>query len=339
MIDDLTLFAVYESKNTWEQQNPKLAECGYGRFLEDDESIASVVGEIRLAGISVKAWSYSSVEFGPLLRELRRTPRSILWNLTDGYEFFVGANLPAFVQLAGVPHIGSGSYAQMLCQNKHHLKAVAQSLGISSARGVSFNTESRRPFIIPKEIPAPYFVKPTRLDNGIGDQLISPICGNALTALAAAEQLLHAGITDVSVEEFLPGDEFSIVAANGGSWIMECARITYDGAEYFSSKLKDEESYCSVFVNGPKEQAMIAQSVELAQAIKLQDYFRADFRCDSTGLPKLLEVNSSPFLVSRSFDELAKRHFDTRSEMFRVIITHSYLRQMGSVRENLVEAH
>jgi D-alanine-D-alanine ligase-like ATP-grasp enzyme len=339
VVDDLTVFTVFESKSTWEQQNPKFAKCGYGRFLEDDESIASIVAEIRLAGISVKVWPYSSIEFESLLIELRHTPRSILWNLTDGYEFFVGANLPAFVQLANIPHIGSGSYTQMLCQNKHHLKAVAQSIGIASARGVSFNIDSKRPFIIPQEIAPPYFVKPTRLDNSIGDQLVSPICRDTSTALAAVKRLLNVGITDVSVEEFLPGDEFSIVAANGGSWIMECARITYGQAEFFSSTIKDNDICRSEFISGPKEQEMIKQSEDLAKAIKLQDYFRADFRCDFAGNPKLLEVNSNPFLVSQTFDELARRHFGTRPEMFKAIIKHSYLRQRSSVRENPAEAH
>ena len=339
MVDGPTVFAVFESRNTWERENPQLAKCGYGRFLEDDESIASIVEEIRQAGIPVKALPYSRTEFGSLLEELRRTPRSILWNLTDGYEFYVGANLPAFVQLAGLPHIGSGSYTQMLCQNKHHLKAVAQSLGIPCATGVSFNVDSKKPFIIPKEILPPYFVKPTRLDNGIGDQLASPICRDTLTALAAVEQLMHAGIKDVLIEEYLQGDEFTVVAANGGSWVIECAHITYGSAEYFSSTLKDTDNSCTEFVSGPREQVMIAQSVYLSLAIKLQDYFRADFRCDSAGQPKLLEVNSGPFLVGHSFDELARRHFGTRPEMFKAIIMQSYGRQQVPVKENSAEVH
>ena len=335
MINGPTVFAVFESRSAWEQQNPELAKCGYGRFLEDDESIALIVGEIRQAGIPVKAWPHSFVNFGSLLEELRRIPRSILWNLTDGYEFYVGANLPAFVQLAGVPHIGSGSYAQMLCQNKHHLKAVAQSLGIPSAHGISFSFDSKRPLVIPEEILPPYFVKPTRLDNSIGDQLASPICKDAFTASAAVERLFHSGITDVLVEEYLEGDEFSVVAANGGSWIMECAHVSYCGEKYFSSMTKDIDDYRCEFVNGLRQREMIVQSMTLAKAIKLQDYFRTDFRCDANGQPKLLEVNSGPFLASHAFDELAKRHYGTRPEMFKAIITQSYLRQRDSVRENL----
>lgn len=183
MIEGPTVFAVFESKKAWEQRNPNLAKCGYGRFLEDDESLSLIVEEIRQGGMEINAWSYEPGDFPSLLAELRSLPNSILWNLTDGYEFFAGANLPAFVQLAGVPHIGSGSYTQMLCQNKHHLKAVAQSIGILVTEGVSFNQETKRPLIIPRNIHPPYFVKPTRLDNSIGDQVVAPVCEDDVGAL------------------------------------------------------------------------------------------------------------------------------------------------------------
>lgn len=333
MNDQPTLFAVFELRRTWEEKHPELAKSGYGRFLEEEESIAKIVDEIRSGGIVVKTWPYSFADFGTFLTEIRGTHRPLLWNLTDGYDCYIGANMPAFMQLALVPHIGSSSYVQMLCQNKHHLKAVADSLGIPIARGITFDAKSVKPFVIPENIPPPYFVKPSRLDNSIGDQIAPPVCPDASAALAAIDQLVQAGIPDVMVEEYLPGNEFSIVAVNGESWIVECARIIYEGEEYLSSATKDADDSRIEFVHGYKEDQMIAQAMRLATAIKLHDYFRADYRCDSSGHPRLLEVNSGPFLVSRVFDELAARHFGIRPEMFKAIITQSYLRQRGTFDE------
>lgn len=333
-----TVFAVFESKKTWEDQNPELAKCGYGRFLEDDESISSVIDEIRQGGTEVIAWRYQPGEFATLLEKLRLVSQSILWNLTDGYEFYFGANLPAFVQLASIPHVGSSSYTQMLCQNKHHLKAVAQSMGISVARGVSFNVEANGLPLIPSEMTPSYFVKPTRLDNSIGDLLAPPICADSAAALEAVNHLFAAGISDVSVEEYLPGSEFSVIAANGGSWVAECAHVTYGNAGYFSSTIKDNDNYGCEFLDGDREREMIRQTMRLAKAIKLQDYFRADFRCDLNGQPKMLEVNSGPFLASRAFDKLAIKHFGCRPAMFKAIILQSFQRQQNRIREIATEA-
>ena len=83
-----TVFAVFESKKAWEEQNPELAKNGYGRFLEDDESISSTIDDIRQGGTDIIAWRYQPGEFAILLEKLRSVSQSILWNLTDGYDFF-----------------------------------------------------------------------------------------------------------------------------------------------------------------------------------------------------------------------------------------------------------
>ena len=334
-----TVFVVFESRMAWEQENPELARCGYGRFLEDDESISLIIEEIQRSGLDVVTWPYTSGGFAALLESLGRVAEPILWNLTDGYEFYTGANLPAFVELAGVPHIGSSSYTQMLCQNKHHLKAVAQAIGIPVAQGVSFSAEAKDPLVVPPEISSPYFVKPTRLDNSIGDQLVSPVCANVSIALTAVKRLFDAGITDVLVEEFLPGNEFSVVAVNNGRWIIECARVFYDMENYFSSTVKDNDKYRIEFIKEPITREITIRTMDLAKAINLKDYFRADFRCALNGQPKLLEVNSGPFLVSNIFDKLAIQHFGSRPTMFQSIIMQSFQRQWNRIRENHAKAH
>jgi len=148
---------------------------------------------------------------------------------------------------------------------------------------VNFNKHSiRRPDFPPTLVP-PYFVKPTCLDNSIGDRVAAPICADPVQAITAVEKLFAAGINDVLVEEFLPGTEYSVVAANTGAWLLECVRVEHDGPGYFSSVAKDANSFTCVVTDGDRERAMIALTHRLAEYIGLQDYFRADFRCDTAG--------------------------------------------------------
>lgn len=321
------VFAVFERKSSWELSHAALANrCDYSRFLEDERSISIVIAEIRKAGVKVHPIDLAETTLPELLARIRASDRAILWNLTDGYDHYAGANIPAFARLAGIRHVGSGSYAQMLCQNKPHLKAVAASLGIPVARGTAFRSASATAGEILSEMVPPFFVKPARLDNSIGDRLAPPLCACAEEALGAVGRLMAAGVDEVLVEEFLPGDEYSVIAANTGDWCVECGIIRYAG-KFFGSLAKDSEAYSCEFVRGDQCTRMIAHALRLAAGIKLRDYFRADFRCDIQGTPHLLEVNSSPFLVSHAFDRLGTLHFGSRSALFGQMISQSFTRQ------------
>jgi D-alanine-D-alanine ligase-like ATP-grasp enzyme len=322
-----TVFAVFERKSGWETIHPELAQsCDFSRFLEDEQSITTILEEIANAGIPVQPIDYTQTDLADLLVRLRSTDEALLWNLTDGYDYYAGANIPAFARLAGLRHVGSGSYAQMLCQNKPHLKAVAASFDVPVATGVSFRIDAAQEPVVPARMKPPFFVKPARLDNSIGDQAVIPLCSDADAALAAIARLMAVGIDEVSLEEFLPGDEFSVVAADGGEWCAECAKVTYAGS-YFDSIAKDSDAYACEFVQDGRAAAMIAFALRLAAGIKLRDYFRADFRCDAEGTPRLLEVNSSPFLVSHAYDRLGTSHFGSRSALLGAIVRQSYRRQ------------
>lgn len=334
-----TVFAVFEERRAWESSNPELAKAGLGRFLEDEESIGVIVEEIRASGIPVQVWQYSKQNLSGLLKALKTEQRPILWNLTDGHELFRGSYFPAFMRLAGVPHIGSGSYAQMLCQHKHHLKAVAESMGIAASRGILFGKYSRRPFAIPPQIPPPYFVKPACLDNSIGDSFVPPICYDSLSALQAVEALVAAGIEEVLVEEYLPGDEFSFVAINGGQWVAECPQLHHSGPGYFSGELKDAEAYSYTYSQTEAISEMLVKGRLLASLLRLYDYYRVDFRVDVEGRPRLLEINTNPFLISKIFDDIAHRHFEGRPEMFRRMIFQSFMRQLPTRAKIREAAH
>jgi D-ala D-ala ligase C-terminus len=322
-----TVFAVYESRETWIHRHPGLAGIGLERFLEHEECIQEIADEARQAGLDFRDRCYSPSELSSLIDEIRATPAPLLWNLTDGYEIFAGSNLPALARLLNIPHLGSGSYAQMLCQNKHHLKAVAAACGIPVPKGICKSRDDLSGEFLPEDLKPPFFVKPARLDNGIGDAISSPLCPTLADAKTTIGSIMAAGINDILVEEFLPGPEFTVIAVHGGTWIQDCIRIEYGDAPYFSSTAKDSESYRCAMTSDAERRLMERHASRLARQIGLQDYYRVDFRTDASGLPRLLEVNSSPFLVSRFFEEISLRHFGSRAAMIRAIVHQSLQRQ------------
>lgn len=322
------IFVIFDRHCDWIDAHPNLP-IEYIRFLEDEKSIDKIIEDISNSGIKVHKIPFKNKNYLNILDEIINTKNAMLWNLTDGYEYFTGSNFPAVLQLANIPYIGSGSYTQMLCQNKNHLKAVANSLGINVPKGgvIEENSFLSKQIHFWDNIDPPYFIKPVYLDNGIGDNIAYPICNNKSELILSIKKLFKHNIQKISVEEFLPGKEYSVIAVNSSNWIYECGEISYEGNLYLSSKLKDKRKYKCNFIHDSLSNKIIDKTKQLATEIKLKDYFRADYRLDEKGNIFLLEVNSNPFIMSLTFNNFINIHFKNRSDLLTKIIIQSFKRQ------------
>lgn len=326
------IIAIYESRSEWAAQHKDLARrCGYEKFLESDESINEIIEAVMRAGIVIvkkkMSWDLSLV----LEKEAKNEPQCLVWNLTDGGIYYSGSWVPEIARELKLPFLGSSSLTQMLCQNKPLLKTVAQGIGISTAKGLVFRRPLRSPIRIPEDFQPPFFVKPSLLDNGIGDKVANPICQTTDEAVSVANLLLQSGIDEVLVEMYLPGREFTVIAVEAKEgWIVECAEILHDGPGFFSSEVKGTENYFCEFQSNEISVELNRKALLLAEGIGLRDYFRADFRCDKNGEAQLLEVNSNPFLISNFFECFSKRYFSSLSKMIKSVVLQSYSRQFES---------
>jgi D-alanine-D-alanine ligase-like ATP-grasp enzyme len=285
------VFGIYEDRKAWLQENrSQRGACPFERFLEQEESVQVIGKKAVEAGLSINLYKYSVKSFPTWIESVWNHPDSIIWNLTDGYDYFIGSNVPALARLLRKPHVGSGSYSQMLCQNKFHVATVAARHGIAVPKGIFINRISNDSFDHISEVPFPCFVKPAKLDNGIGDTIVHPICEDHGSIVNAVEALFGAGVSSVTVEEFLPGTEYSVAAINDSAWMFNISEIVYENSRYFSSQAKDAEAYLLKKPPSPLNLILEKNTALLIDIFDLKDYFRADFRCDADGVPRLLEI-------------------------------------------------
>lgn len=295
------------------------------RFLEDEEAIQEIANLLKASEFNVQMVEINTNDVMEAIRNASKDCCCIIWNLTDGGNMFKGSNIPALACLYEIPYIGSNSYAQMLAQNKQHMKTIVHSFGIETARGI--NVQSSDDNDLKLNFDPPYFIKPTCFDNSIGDCLTYPICHTEEDVKKALNKLFLSGFEEVIIEEYLPGNEYSVVLLNDGNWVATCVKIAYPSTDYWSSKSKDTREYTISNASILIADQLIEKSIMIANKLQIHDYFRVDYRCDSQGKAKFLEINTTPFLMCLSYKHLAKLHFETMRIMLKRMIINSFMRQ------------
>lgn len=244
-----------------------------------------------------------------LLRQLSDNPPAFVFNLCD--EGFnnnpaMEANIPAMLEMLGVPYTGAGPDCLGLCYNKSAVQAIAARLDIPVPLQ-TYYSPSDQAISIPSIFPA--ILKP---NQGDGSQGITKeaVVYNAEALIAYADQLREQfPHTPILIEEFLSGPEYSLaLIGNPGSFeVLPVLTVNYsklpkdlprilsyeskfmpgtphwDLIEYEEATL-DEESY----------RHMVDSAKLLFERLHCRDYARFDFRTDNHGVIKLLEVNPNP---------------------------------------------
>ncbi|MEI3557972.1 MAG: hypothetical protein V8Q21_02225 [Akkermansia muciniphila] len=141
MSSNIVIHVFFESRSKWLENNKTLKnrlDCV--RFLEDEDSINSIIAELIDADFQVFSYEINSIKIGDVFGKIQNIKNSIIWNLTDGNGLYKGLNIPSVACLSGIPYVGSGSYVQMLAQNKFHMKNIVSSYGIPIAKGINICT-------------------------------------------------------------------------------------------------------------------------------------------------------------------------------------------------------
>lgn len=298
------------------------------RFLEADNGIADVVMDIKKTPFAVKVFALNGNK--KWITQIAGDRNAIVWNITDGYEYFIGSNVPAACSVLRKPFVGSNSYVQMLCQNKHHLKSVLTPYGVRTPQWHCVDRKSQ----IANWGNFPCFVKPASFDNSIGDALNYPVCQSITEVERNVASFLVAGVKNVLIEEYMSGAEFTVCCAQGRQWFFECLEVGYGSEEnFFTSTTKEVKDTYQPVSNSTDRDELIRISTMIIDAIGIDDYCRIDFRKSSSGEISFLEVNTAPFLSSTAFDHLAARYFkNRRHEMYEAIIGNAFSRKTGSSR-------
>ena len=219
----------------------------------------------------------------------------------------------------GIAYTGSGVLGSALAMDKHRAKRVWQACGIPTPEFRVVRTEDEL-LAAGRALGFPLAVKPVHEGSSIG------VC------CARDEEGLHAGWyeamrydDELIVEPWLRGEEYT--AGILGEEVLplirlEPAREFYD----YSAKYADDAGtryHCPSGLSPEREGSFKALSLRAFQSVGASGWGRVDFRCDSSGDPFFLDVNTAPGMTDHSlvpmaaqavgidFDELVWRILET----------------------------
>ena len=206
------------------------------------------------------------------------------------------------LECAGIPYVGAGVCTSALCLDKAYAKAIAESLGIPTLRGVSINKGESAEGALAKckeALSFPMFIKPRRLGSSVGAYPI-PSEDEFLGCYPLAAR---AGDGLVLVEECL-GDkrelECAFIEMDGERIITPPGEVLIDGfygyGEKYSGRTHTEPR---AGITEDIADALISYGIRLADAMLLRHLGRIDFFL-SDGKIYFNEINTFPGFTKES---------------------------------------
>ena len=257
--------------------------------FDSEETIEGLESALRACG-------HDPVRLGwgmEMLDALDRTRVDGVFNIAEG----VGgrgreSQVPATLEMLGIPCSGSDALSIALTLDKALAKLLARSHGIATAPWRVVRSEGDASTALGMGLRFPLFVKPSGEGSSMGITQRS-LCQNEEQLQETIAQLTRR-YGPALVEEFLPGDEFTVGLIDGKViGVMQVLPRAAD--EQFVYSLEVKRDYLNRvdyrIVDAP-DVAAVAQAVW--SAFGLRDVARVDVRRDRDGVASFVEVNPLP---------------------------------------------
>jgi D-alanine-D-alanine ligase len=279
-----------------------------GRFNPED---LETVDRLKSALEELEEYRFAYLDrHDALIRILTDKPPELAFNLCDeGFEndAFKELHVPGLLEMLGVPYTGAGPGCLALCFNKAFVRAIAVSLDIPVPAEICLDPGDRTARI-PTILPA--LVKPALGDSSIGITK-DAVVQSAEELVDYVRRLGHSMPgRPVLVQEFLEGSEYTVALIGNparGYTILPPLEVDYSALDpglprilgYESkwipeSPYWDQIQYRCAELSDEDYRRITEASVALFERLECRDYARFDFRTDSRGEIKLLEVNPNP---------------------------------------------
>jgi D-alanine-D-alanine ligase len=243
-------------------------------------------------------------------RDLSELRTDLVFNLCDeGYnnDPFKELHVPAMLEALDLPYTGAGPPALAACYDKGLVRAVAMTLDVP----VPLETHVRpgdQGATLPGVFPA--LLKPNFGDSSQGITK-EAVVSNEKALLDYLDKLRVAfPKRPVLVQEYLTGSEYSVtLVGNPDQGLRALPILEVDFTKLdpslpkilgYESKWEPDSpywtqvSYHEADLPELQQQQLVEHSARLFERLGCKDYARFDFRADSKGEIKLLEVNPNP---------------------------------------------
>ena len=280
-----------------------------GRFNEED---AETVARLKSALDALPEYRFRYLDnHATLLADLRALRPHFVLNLCDeGFnnDAFLEMHVPALLEMLDVPYSGAGPVCLGLCYNKALVRGIAEGVDVPVPAETYFNSDDLAATIPSGVFPA--LIKPNYGDSSIGitQHAVVHTWEEAIAYLNNLRQQLPG--VPILIQEFLTGPEYSIgIIGNPGAncRVLPILEVDYSALDpglpqllTYESKWIPDSPYWSQIVyrearlDEDTRRKMTDYANILFERLGCRDYARFDFRADSAGEVKLLEVNPNP---------------------------------------------
>ena len=234
-----------------------------------------------------------------------RASCDIIFNRSVGYR---GAErksyVPAILEAAEIPYVGSTPYVLSLTRNKYHAKMVIAEAGIPTPpAAMLFGGLPDRA----DDVTYPAIMKPVAESSSIGIASGEAIVTTPAAARLRAEFLANSYAQPALAETFIEGIEIEVpVLIDPEPRVLGLAAVGINGSiPHGKHFLGSDEVYVDEYDYMPApswvDVARITEYAERgAKALGIRDYGRLDFRVDAQGNPWFIEASTHPHVQRHS---------------------------------------
>ncbi len=211
------------------------------------------------------------------------------------------AQVPALLELLGIPYTGSDPACFVLTLDKAVAKSIVSAAGVRTPRSVVVTAQNAA---IPADMSFPVIVKPVAEGSSKGVLPASVAETNERAreiAIGMAERYRQGAL----VEEYLPGREFTVGILGDPPVVLAPMEVVLRTKERypvysFDHKLvpNDEVVYeVPAKIDGDLDRTLRTMSLRAFEALGCRDVARVDLRLDAQGVPSFIECNPLPGLT------------------------------------------
>jgi D-alanine-D-alanine ligase len=234
----------------------------------------------------------------------------IVLNIAEGRGNYRSreAQVPAILEMLGIPYTGSDPLCLATCLDKPLTKKLVALEGVTTPKWRLVIDKGELERISLHDFAFPVIIKPVHEGSSKGIRLAS-VAEDAIQAIGEAGRILESYNQPVMVEEFINGDEVTIgVIGNSPPKVMGVMRIlpkNKNGRFVYSLKVKRDyknlvEYECPARLGNKVLEEIRMSSLKAFKTLGCRDFARIDFRISLEGIPYFIEINPLPGLGTHS---------------------------------------
>lgn len=234
----------------------------------------------------------------------------LVFNISEGfYGEAREAQIPAMLEMLGIPYTGSGPQTLAITLDKARTKEVLKYYNVPCSEFQVFYSEKDS---LRKGLKFPLIIKPIREGSSKGI-MNNSIVKNKKDLIKKVREVTTKFKQPVVAEEFLEGREFTVGLINkkGAIETLPIIEIKFDDLPKGMNKIDSYESkwfyddpskgldplVCPARINKKLEKEIIKTCINAFKFLGCKDMARMDLRMDKRGTPRILDVNSLPGLI------------------------------------------